>query len=143
MPFEYYEKWEPVEEICTPVARASLREDSEGLQVRLIFSEIVGASDDDLLINFGKVPAFTVHEEFVHPWNEEDEEQSVPRLNGEWEQYASPCLIVRNSNWLRTFSDSQLYEFPNCIHYRFLTLDRTVDVLSNNEPQAAWVKAEQ
>ncbi len=142
MSFEYCEKWEPVEGIITPIARVSSIDDVEGLQIKLIFSEIVGAADFDLLINFGRVPAFTVHEEYVHPWKNEDEKQSVPRLKDEWERYAFPCLIVRNSNWLRTFSDSQLYDFPDCIHYQFLTLDRYVDVLSNNEPQVTWVKAE-
>ena len=41
MTIEEHEKWEPVEGITTPVARAEVKEDREGLAVTLVFSEIV------------------------------------------------------------------------------------------------------
>jgi hypothetical protein len=139
MKVERYEKWEPVEGVVTPAARALIEENHEGLGVTLFFSEIVGGLNFNLFINFGRVPAYTVHEEFVHPWNIYHTE-SPPMLNGKWETYCFPILIVRDSVWLDSFSDSQLVSYPDCIHYRLVTLDQTVDVLCNRTPGASWVR---
>ena len=136
---EYFEKWEPVGGIHTPVARALIKEDHDGLVVTLIFSEIVDGLDSDLQIYFGRVPAYTVHEEFVHPFMIYDIEPP-PRLNGRWERYYFPILLVKNSVWVGSFSDSQLINYPECIHYRLITLDKTVDVLCNEAPKVSWIK---
>jgi hypothetical protein len=140
MESEWYEKWEPVKGITTPVARALIKEDEEGLSVTLIFSEIIDGLDTDLRINFGRVAAYSVYDEFVHPCNEHGSEP-IPKLNeGRWKDWSSPLLIVKNSVWLGSFADYQLIDYPNNIHYRFVTLDKTVDVLCNNRPEVSWVK---
>lgn len=139
MKVERYEKWETVEGIVTPVSRAVIEETHRGLGVTLFFSEIVDGLDSNLQINFGRVPAYAVHEEFAHPWNTHHTE-SPPTLDGKWEHYFFPILIVKDSMWLDSFSDSQLIGYPDCIHYRLITLDQTVDVLCNRTPEASWVR---
>lgn len=140
MELERYEKWEPVEGITTPVYCAFVNEDYEGLSVTLIFSDILDGLDTDLRIHFGRVPAYTVHEEFVHPWNAYVAEPAPLFTEGRWEHYTFPLRIVKNSVWLRSFSEIQLFPFPDSIHYRFVTLSQTVDILCDTVPEASWVK---
>jgi len=140
MELERYEKWEPVEGITTPVYCAFINEDYDRLTVTLIFSDILDGLDKDLRIHLGRVPAYTVHEEFVHPWNTYTTEPA-PKLEGRWDNYNFPLLIVKNSVWLRSFSEIQLFHYPDSIHYQFVTLDQTVDVLCNNLPEASWIEA--
>jgi hypothetical protein len=121
------------------VARALVEENQEGLSVTLIFSEITGGLNKDLRIDFGRVPAYMVHEEFVHPWNVA-ETGPLPKLEGKWDGWSFPLLIVKNSYWLGSFSDTRLVNYPNCIHYRLLTMEQTVDVLCNWKVNVSWVK---
>ncbi len=140
MVVEQSEKWQPVEPISTPAARALVKEDHKSLTVTLVFSEIVGGIDSDLEINFGRVPAYTVYEEFVHPWNVSNGE-SPPKLEGEWKDFSHPLLMVKNSVWLDSLSESLLFNYPNCVHYQLVTLDQTVDVICNTTPKVSWVAA--
>ena len=136
MKSEQEEKWEPVEGIVTPAARAAIDETHDGLVVIMVFSEIVNGLKSDLRINFGRVPAYSVYEEFVHPWSLET---PPPKLTGEWARFAYPLLQVRDSEWMHSLSD-RLINFPGCVHYRLLTLDQFVDVLSNKQPEVGWIK---
>lgn len=136
MASEYVEKWEAVEGIVTPAARAVVTEDHLGLSTTMMFSEIADGHEFDLRINFGRVPAYAVHEEFVHPWAHE----RVQQLTGKWERYYFPLLTVCNSHWLASFSQDHLLNWPGCTHYRLLTLDQIVDVLCNRIPQTTWVE---
>ena len=106
----------------------------------MIFSEVVNGPDSDLQISFGRVPAYTAYEEFAHPWNTSST-KPPPKLNGRWENYCFPLLIVKDSRWLDSFSESQLINSPECVHYRLVTLDQIVDVLCNKGPKADWIKA--
>lgn len=139
MELERYEKWEPVEGITTPVYCAFVNEDYDGLTVTLIFSVMLDGLNKDLRIHFGRVPAYTVHEEFVHPWNTYVSEPAPTLEAGRWENYNFPLLIVKNSVWLRSFSEIQLFHDPDCIHYNLVTLDQTVDVLCNGIPKVSWI----
>ncbi|MFN2533342.1 MAG: hypothetical protein ABR555_18825 [Pyrinomonadaceae bacterium] len=131
---ERHEKWEPVEGIVTAAARALVREDHEGLVVTMMFSEISDAPDSDLRIKFGRVAAYTVYEEFVHPWEAVNE---APKLAGD--RYIYPLLKVKNSKWMASLPHLSLVD-PNCTHYRLLTIDKIVDVLSSKTPELAWIK---
>jgi hypothetical protein len=133
---ERQERWEPVEGIVTPAARAVIEEDENGLAVTLMFSEIVNGLDSDLRIRLGRVPAYTVYEEFVHPWNISQTE--LPKLAGEWESYAFPLLLIHDSAWLDSLT-GQLISYPDSVHYRFVTLDQVVDVLCTNPPEVTWI----
>ncbi len=116
---------------------AFINENYDGLTVTLIFSDILDGLDKDLRIHLGRVPAYTVYEKSVHPWNAYTTEPA-PTLEGRWDNFNFSLLIVKNSVWLRSFSEIQLFHALDSIHYQFVTLDQTVDVLSNNVPEAAW-----
>ncbi len=136
MKFERQEKWQPVEGIVTPTASALIHEDDEGLVVTLLFSNVIDGLSSDLRIRFGRVRAYTVYEEFVHPWNRSQKE--FPRLTGKWENYTYPLLLIHDSEWISWLSDLIIIP-PSPIHYRFVTLDKIVDVLSNKQPEVTWV----
>lgn len=134
-PVERQERWQPVEGIATPAGGALLADGHDGLDVTLLFSEIKGGIDSDLHIKFGHVLAYSVYEEFVHPWETLEAE---PRLAGRWERYIYPLLEIKDSKWIASLPDL-LTIHPNCIHYRLLTLDQIVDVLSCKPPEVSWV----
>lgn len=135
---ERHEKWEPVEGIVTAAARAVVTEDHEGLVVTMMFSEIADdGPDSNLRIEFGRVAAYTVYEEFVHPWDSPETES--PMIGEGSRRCVFPLLLIHDSEWTRSLSD-RLLGFPNCVHYRLLTLDEIVDVLSNKQPEVTWVK---
>jgi hypothetical protein len=111
MELECYEKWEPVDGIIIPVGRAQINEDEQGLLVTLIFSELIDGLNTDLRLYFGRVAAYTVHEEFVHPWNAYAAEP-VPKFDeGKWKGWTFPLLMVKHSVWLKSFEDHQLIDY--------------------------------
>jgi hypothetical protein len=134
---ERHEKWEPVEGIATAAVRAVVSEDHEGLVVTMVFSEMVDGRDSDLRIRFGRVAGYTVYEEFVHPWDSPQTES--PMIGEGSKRCVFPLLLIHDSEWKRSLSD-RLLGFPDCVHYRLLTLDEIVDVLSNKQPEVTWVK---
>jgi hypothetical protein len=141
MALEHYEKWEPVKGITTPAGYALIKADQSGLSVTLLFSEVVGGLHTNLRLNCGRVPAYTVHEEYVHPWNTYVAEP-LPKLSETWlgKEWPFPLLVVKPSLWLASFSEHQLIDYTELIHYRFVTLGQTVDVLCSGVPAAFWVK---
>jgi hypothetical protein len=136
---EKQEKWEPIEGIVTAVASAEVAEDRDGLTVTLLFSQIVGGSSSDLRVQFGRVLAYTVYEELMHPW---ETSQTAPRLEGRWERYIYPLLQIKDSRWMSSLPNC-LFVYPDAIHYRFLTLDQVVDVLCTKPPEVDWVAPRQ
>jgi hypothetical protein len=136
---ERREKWTTVDGVTTPVARASIEEGSDGLIITLVFSEIVDGLTSDLRIDFGRIPAYAVYEEFVHLWIQSKSE-AAPRLEGKWKDFSYPLLLVRDSVWQNSFSEAQLVNWSGCVHYRLVTLDQTVDVLCNRTPILSWTK---
>ena len=133
---ETHEKWEPIDGVSTPAASASVAEDQEGLIVTLLFSQIVDAGDSDLRIEFGRVEAYTVYEEFLHPWKPFE---PGPTLAGRWSDCFYPLLQVKNSAWMASLTNLSVI-YPDCIHYRLLTLDQIVDVLCSETPKVTWVR---
>lgn len=131
---EIHEKWVPIEGISTPAASALIVEDRDGLTVTLLFSEIIDGSHSDLCLKFGHVLAYTVYEEFVHPW---PGSESAPKLAGQWENYVYPLLQIRDSTWISSL-ENLLFVHPGTIHYRLLTLDQIVDVLCTKPPEVSW-----
>lgn len=127
-------KWEPVEGIVTPAASALIAENIDGLTVTLLFSEIIDGSHSDLRLKFGRVLAYTVYEEFVHPWQPSE---SPPRLAGQWGNYVYPLLQIRDSTWIGSL-ENLLFVHPDSVHYRLLTLNQIVDVLCNKPPEVSW-----
>ena len=136
---ERQEKWEPIDGIVTPVASALVAEDHEALTVTLLFSEIVDGRDWDLRLKFDCVLAYSVYEEFVHPW---EISESAPTLKGRWETYPYPLLQIKHSTWMASLPNVLLLH-PDSIHCRFLTLDKIVDVLCSKPPEVSWVTGRQ
>ncbi|HKV33564.1 MAG TPA: hypothetical protein VJP89_04570 [Pyrinomonadaceae bacterium] len=132
---EKQEKWEPVDGIVTPAASALVAEDKDGLTITLLFSQIVDGSDSDLCIKFGRVLAYSVYEEFAHPW---ETLESVPRLPGRWGIYFYPLLRINESRWIASLPDLQAIH-PGVSHYRLLTLDQIIDVLCSKPPEVSWI----
>jgi len=131
---EKHEKWEPIEGIETPAASALITEDKDGLTVTLLFSGIVDGRNSDLCIRFGRVLAYSVYEEFVHPWPLSD---AAPKLDGRWGAYVYPLLRISESMWMASLPDLLLVH-PDAIHYRLLTLDQIIDVLCSKSPDVSW-----
>jgi len=134
---ERQEQWNPIEGIETPAGRALLHDDHDGLTVTLLFSEIAGASDANLRIEFGDVLAYCVYEEFEHPW---ETAESAPRLSGRWDRYIYPLLQINDSKWIASLPNL-LFVHPGATHYRLLTLDQIIDVLCLKQPKVSWVTA--
>ena len=132
---ERQEKWEPIDGIRTPAASALITEDHDGLIVTLLFSDIVDDGDFDLRLKFGRVLAYTVYEEFVHPW---ETSEAAPRLDGKWETTIYPLLQIKDSRWIASLPNF-LTHHPDSIHYRLLTLDEIVNVLCSKPPEVSWV----
>ena len=106
---------------------------------------MVEGTSRDLLVRFaGGTLAAMSHEEFVDPWNTPDRAATyvaLPRVGG---TSTYPLIEVRDSEWLASFPDSHILDDQRRIakHFRFLSLDNTVDVLTLSPPTAAWVPAE-
>lgn len=130
---ERCEAWSSGRTIDVPCAGVTLVEEHGVLRVTLLFSGVVGASLPDLELLFKGKLALMSHEEFAHPWHYDDNDVVVPRLDSEaWDGRAFPLLLVRGSEWLRSFSDAATAPFSHgtFAHLRIVSLDRTVDVLT-------------
>lgn len=141
---ETYDRWEPVSGVDMPAAEIVLHVDP-AVSLRLRFSFLTDAPPRDLVLAFrGHVVACMSFEEFAHPWQVYDSTGPVPRLEGPWASYAFPLLRVRDSIWLASFADSQVLEEDRRLltHYRFVSLDNTVDVLASGDVLAEWSSVE-
>jgi hypothetical protein len=130
-----FERWLPVEDVPATFGGYSLRDERTGLSIRL------HTDDRDLVLSFParSILAYRVHGEFCHP--RFHQEPPVPPSEV-WPWGTEPLLIVRESQWLHSFSDSQIHDFQHPTHYFIYTLDDTIDILSLSEPQAQWEPTE-
>lgn len=142
---ETYLRFTPVPNLDAPCGHITLCIGPAEQIVQLRFSGVGRAPPKDLIVRFDSgVLAAMSHEEFVHPWQEATNIGDVPkldRLDGEWAGYAFPLLEVRNSEWLRSFSDGQIFgrQREAARHFRFVSLGQTVDVLTAGDVAAEWV----
>jgi hypothetical protein len=139
---ETYLRFTPAVNLDAPCAFIAMSTGPEEHTVRLGFSAIRDAPPRDLIVRFGsRVMASMSHEEFVHPWQAAPNKAEVPRLDGKWTGFAFPLLEVRNSQWLASFSDSEIFGWRReaARHFRFVSLGDTVDVLTSGDVTAEWV----
>jgi hypothetical protein len=137
---EEYIKWDSTGKIATPCAGVILNEFGDVLTVRLLFSLIIGGATEDLLLTVTPHLAVMSHEEFSHPWM--DDQIVLPCLEeGPWSRYNFPILLVRSSKWLASFSETRLvpHDRADVRHFMIVTLDRTIDFLTTKDIQAVWV----
>jgi hypothetical protein len=108
---ESYSRWELVRGIDLPCADILVEIGVARTAIRLRSSVMSDGPPRDLLLDFGpRILACMSHEEFVHSWNGTRSTEAVPTLGGRWERYAFPLLQVHNSEWLASFSDSQVLD---------------------------------
>jgi hypothetical protein len=136
---ESYSRWEPIDGIDRPFLAAEIQTpaDAPGVRVHLIGYD----GGRDLLLDFGpQVFAFMSHDEFLHPWNADPEHGPVPKCEEAWNRCTYPLLHVHDSRWVASFTDSQLLDSDRkrATHYRIVSLDHTVDVLTSGLVSAAW-----
>ena len=129
-----YERWSPVADLPPYFGGYSLHDDFDGL--RIILHPAKG-SDRDLVLMFGRpVLGYRVFDEFAHP---RLHQEPSPDPSPAWPWGTEPLLIFRDSEWLATFSDSQIAPwFGQVVHYFIYTFDRSLDVLAHGTPEAHW-----
>ncbi len=137
---EEYTKWDPTGRIASPCAGIILNEFGDVLTLRLLFSEIIGGATEDLVLTVSPHLAVMSHEEFSHPWM--DDQAVLPHFSeGRWSRYCFPILLISLSKWLASFSETRLvpHDRADVRHYMIVTLDRTIDFLTTKDIQPAWV----
>ena len=132
---EEYERWLGVPGMDTPCAGVDIELNHRRLTVRMLFSEMVGRAERDLVSVFASPIIVTSFDEFQHPWNSQSG-GLVPKLEGKWAQYAYPILIVRGSEWAQRVKDTAGLGGEDPIHFRMVSLDHTVDVLGHDPVSA-------
>ena len=128
-----FERWFPVADVPAYFGDYS-PDDFDGLRVILHPAK---GSDRDLVLTFGRaVLGYRVFGEFAHP---RLHQETSPEPPPEWPWGTYPLLIVRDSEWLLSFSDSQLAPwFEQVEHYFFYTLSNSFDILAHAQPEAHW-----
>ncbi|MCY7278464.1 MAG: hypothetical protein LH702_33190 [Phormidesmis sp. CAN_BIN44] len=97
----------------------------------------------DILLTFGMVHAYQVHEEFAHPWLDQKIGKGVLPKSAEDSTYTFPFLKVNESIWMSTFSEIRLIGLlGKRLHLYILTLSYFVDILCDDYPQAKLVGEE-
>jgi len=137
-----FERWFPVAGVPAYFGDYSLHDDFDGFRVILHPAK---GSDRDLVLTFGRaVLGYRLFGEFAHPrlhqeTSPEPSPETSPEPSPEWPWGTYPLLIVRDSEWLATFSDSQLAPwFEQAQHYFFYTLSNSFDILAHAQPEAHW-----
>tara|TARA_R110002072_G_scaffold302758_1_gene488461 strand:+ start:7829 stop:8257 length:429 start_codon:yes stop_codon:yes gene_type:complete len=125
-----YEPWWPVPEaVGKRFLSAELSVVFPKARVRLDQGYANGeAIGPNVVVEFENVAAVTLHEEYVHPWNAPNGEPQWPK--------GVYVAIVRNSEWVRSFSAGQLAMYRDPVHYRFVTEFPIIDVLCTCAPSA-------
>ena len=136
---EQFTKWEPLSGVSTWCFEINFRTDRTGdFEVMLRFANTKEPGLPSLHLNFGpNVLAFTSYEEFVHPWVS-NEVGPIPRLPEPYLNWPFPLLIVHDSLWFASVVDDEIYKRSAFTHYRLVSLDNIVDVVSSGEVTARW-----
>ena len=131
-----YDRWLAVPDVVEPFGGISVVSCGYGASTLYLH-----ADGRDLRVTFEQIWALTIHEEFAHP--HVDSQADFPALTssvGKHPLGAYPLLIVTNSEWLQSFSDTRLAGLAvTQVHYQFISMSYIVDVLSALRPHAEWV----
>jgi hypothetical protein len=131
-----FDRWRAIPDVVEPFVGISVVSRGDGETALYLH-----ADGRDLRVTFKQIWALTIHEEFAHPHVDSQDDLPVFTSNaGPYPMGAYPLLIVRNSEWLRSFSDSRLAGLTVIpTHYQFISMSYIVDVLSVLRPDVAWV----
>jgi hypothetical protein len=130
-------EWHPTSGLDAPAGAVDVTETDGQLTLILRFSSVVNGLPRDLRLHFGRVVAFSSHEEFAHPWL--DAQTPQPRLSGAWSKYTFPCIEVLQSSWQHSFGESRLFGRGQVRHFQVVSLDKTVDILTTGPVHASWL----
>jgi hypothetical protein len=126
-----FDRWLAVPDVVEPFSGITVVSRGDG-----VTSLHLHASGRDLRVVFRQIWALTIHEEFAHP--DVDVHVDLPQLINSAGAY--PLLMVLNSEWLKSFSDTRLASLPGTpTHYQFISTSYIVNVLSYLRPDAEWV----
>ncbi|GAB3033879.1 hypothetical protein GCM10027285_15700 [Oleiagrimonas citrea] len=130
-----YEPWWPLaEQVEKRFLSAELVVDFPDAVVRLDQGYREGvAIGPSVVIEFPNVAATALHEEYVHPWNANDDEPVWPKQ--------AHVAIVQDSVWLQSFSLSQLAMYEAPVHYRIVTEFPIIDIICTGAPLARYQPA--
>jgi hypothetical protein len=125
---EQYKIFQPVEDLPPLFSSAYACDGEAGLVLRLVLP----GSSRDLLLDFGRVPAYRVTLE----------ECALGRFSGTWDESETiACFTVRNSKWVSSFEEAELVHHRDPTHYVFLSHNQFVEILSCEPPSVRWLKA--
>ena len=127
-----FSPWVLDPKITEPFGGISVASLGDGTTVLLL-----STSDGFLRVTFRQIHAMAIHEEFAHPLVDDD--TPLPPLPNRQGSY--PLLVVSESDWIKSFSESRLQgdgRIP--IHYQFISMSYFVAVLSYIPPVAEWVE---
>ena len=133
---QMFDRWLAVPDVIDPFAGISIVFRGDGAT-----SLYLHAKGRDLKVTFRQIWALTIHEEFAHPHvDSQDDFPVFTNSAGKYPLGAYPLLIVTNSEWLQSFSDTRLAGLTvTPTHYQFISMSYIVDVLSCLRPEAKWV----
>jgi len=127
---EFFEKWEPRQNLPTKIYLKEFKDDPN-LGIIISFKE-----ENDSLITFGF--------DWVLSYRNTNEGDLLKTFN-ECKGLTEWCFVkVMNSRYLNWFHEESygIYKEKNIIHYRFLTDDDVIDVLSVEEPKIIRVEVQ-
>jgi hypothetical protein len=136
-PAETFVKWLPVEGITLDFISADVFSAHVDLWVRLLDGRVDVLEHHDLIVHFGRVAGFTVHEEFAHPtqgtvWGREPVISSKCKAT-------FPCLVVAGSQWFKSLGDEPAITYKGAVHYRLCSDFPVIDVISPVVPVVRWL----
>ena len=129
--------WRPVEGISFSFVGAEVWSDYPRLCLRLIDGRTDVHEQQDLCVVFRRAPAYTVHEEFVHP-TQGTVFGREPTI-GYGSRHTCPLLTVEGSPWFASLADELELTGGKHVHYRFCTAFPVADVASAEPPEVYWL----
>ncbi|WP_447760625.1 hypothetical protein [Sphingopyxis panaciterrae] len=131
---ESYVRWEPLANLPEhPCGSIQISYQREHLIVTAHYA--FDPSSRGIRIDFGRVEAFKVYEEFSDPWMENTPHQSQVR-NGQLNQWTWPLQQVINSSWIgRVARRNAGIEGFEWLHYVVVTADMTLHVMTSSAPE--------
>lgn len=131
---ETYLRWEPLADMPKrPLASVRVEYDGHRLLATAKF-----AADPPvgrLQIDFGRIEAFKMYEEFSDPWMETTPPQ--PMIEGELsDRWVWPLQRVAHSGWIERMKRRNVgIEGYDWRHYVIVTMDMILHVMTSTEPQ--------
>ena len=129
-------KWYPVTGVNSCCADIGLVYEPPGrLTVRMRFSHVRGNPPKDILLEFECIAAFRYEDECFSGSCLPDR---LPR--SEDNLFVFPFLIMEDSPWAKRMA-ARHPQGEGCIHYAFLSLNDTVEVLASPPVRVEWIPA--